>query len=68
MVHIFINNRSCKRSKSKKEYKVDKTLYIVDKRQKLHFEQLFDSIKYFKFGEEEYTHVEFNTINDLNGI
>ena len=51
----------------KKEYKVDKTLYIVDKRQKLHFEQLFDSIKYFKFGEEEYTHVEFGTINDLNG-
>ena len=51
----------------KKQYKVDKTLYIVDKRQKLHFEQLFDSIKYFKFGEEEYTHVEFGTINDLNG-
>ena len=51
----------------KKEYEVDKTLYIVDKRQKLHFKQLFDSIKYFKFGEEEYTHVEFGTINDLNG-
>ena len=51
----------------KKEYEVDKTLYIVDKRQKLHFKQLFDSIKYFKFGEDEYTHVEFGTINDLNG-
>ncbi len=51
----------------KKGYEVDKTLYIVDKRQKLHFKQLFDSIKYFKFGEEEYTHVEFGTINDLNG-
>ena len=51
----------------KKEFEVDKTLYIVDKRQKLHFKQLFDSIKYFKFGEEEYTHVEFGTINDLNG-
>ena len=53
--------------KRKKENEVDKTLYIVDKRQKLHFEQLFDSIKYFEFGEEEYTHVEFGTLNDLNG-
>ena len=39
----------------------------MDKRQKLHFEQLFDSIKYFEFGQEEYTHVEFGTVNDLNG-
>ena len=53
--------------KRKKENEVDKTLYIVDKRQKLHFEQLFDSIKYFEFGQEEYTHVEFGTVNDLNG-
>ena len=53
--------------KRKKENEVDKTLYIVDKRQKLHFEQLFDSIKYFEFGKEEYTHVEFGTVNDLNG-
>ena len=51
----------------KKENDVDKTLYIVDKRQKLHFEQLFDSIKYFEFGEEEFTHVEFGTLNDMNG-
>ena len=49
------------------EYEFDKTLYIVDKRQKLHFEQLFDSIKYFGFGQEEYTHIEFGTVNDLNG-
>ena len=53
--------------KRKKENEVDKTLYIVDKRQKLHFEQLFDSIKYFELGNEEYTHVEFGTVNDLNG-
>ena len=44
-----------------------KPLYIVDKRQKLHFEQLFDSIKYFEFGEEEFTHVEFGTVNDKKG-
>ena len=53
--------------KRKKDNNVDKTLYIVDKRQKLHFEQLFDSIKYFEFGQEEYTHVEFGTVNDLDG-
>ncbi len=51
----------------KKENKVDKTLYIVDKRQKLHFEQLFNTIKYFHFGEEDYIHVEFGTVNDING-
>ena len=51
----------------KKENNVDRTLYIVDKRQKLHFQQLFDSINYFQFGNEEYTHVEFGTVNDLNG-
>ncbi len=51
----------------KKENKYNKAIYIVDKRQKLHFKQLFDSIKYFKFGEEDYTHVEFGTVNDLNG-
>jgi arginyl-tRNA synthetase len=53
--------------KRKKENEVDKTLYIVDKRQKLHFEQLFNSIKYFELAKEEYTHVEFGTVNDLNG-
>ena len=51
----------------KLQYKIDKVLYIVDKRQKLHFEQLFTSIKYFQLGEEEYNHVEFGTVNDLNG-
>tara|TARA_Y100001935_G_C17296394_1_gene506337 strand:- start:290 stop:1933 length:1644 start_codon:yes stop_codon:yes gene_type:complete len=47
--------------------KVDKTLYIVDKRQKLHFEQLFNSIQYFQLDDGEYSHIEFGTINDLNG-
>ncbi len=51
----------------KKEGEFDKALYIVDKRQKLHFKQLFESIEYFGFGQEEYTHVEFGTVNDLNG-
>ncbi len=51
----------------KKKIKFDKTIYIVDKRQKLHFEQLFNSIKFFKFGDEEFFHVEFGTVNDSKG-
>tara|TARA_B100000886_G_scaffold206469_1_gene142704 strand:+ start:7134 stop:8777 length:1644 start_codon:yes stop_codon:yes gene_type:complete len=47
--------------------KIDKTLYIVDKRQNLHFEQLIKSLNYFGFGDEEYRHIAFGTINDLNG-
>ena len=50
-----------------KEYKIDKTLYIVDKRQKLHFKQLFSSVDYFQFSEKEFNHIEFGTINDING-
>ncbi len=47
--------------------KIDKTLYIVDKRQNLHFEQLIKSINYFGFGDKEYQHIAFGTINDSNG-
>ena len=45
----------------------DIVLYVVDNRQKLHFEQLFSSIKYFDFPEKEYAHVAFGTINDEEG-
>ena len=45
----------------------DKTIYVVDKRQKLHFEQLFNSIKFFQFGDEEFLHVEFGTVNYSQG-
>ncbi|MFL2696004.1 MAG: arginine--tRNA ligase [Candidatus Actinomarina sp.] len=50
-----------------KQNKIDKTLYIVDKRQNLHFEQLISSLNYFGFGDEEYHHISFGTINDSNG-
>ena len=50
-----------------KRNKFDKTIYVVDKRQKLHFEQLFNSIKFFQFGDEEFLHVEFGTVNDSQG-
>tara|TARA_B100002019_G_scaffold162123_1_gene139850 strand:+ start:770 stop:2413 length:1644 start_codon:yes stop_codon:yes gene_type:complete len=45
----------------------DKTLYIVDKRQKLHFEQLFSSLEYFDFPTKEYEHISFGTVNDADG-
>ncbi len=48
-------------------FEFDKTLYIVDKRQKLHFEQLFLSLEYFDFPEKEYEHIPFGTVNDVDG-
>jgi arginyl-tRNA synthetase len=42
-------------------------LYVTDNRQKLHFEQLFNSIKFFNFPSKKYSHVGFGTINDSNG-
>ncbi len=50
-----------------KQNKIDKTLYIVDKRQNLHFEQLIRSINYFKLSDKEFKHIAFGTINDSNG-
>jgi len=45
----------------------DSTLYVVDARQKLHFEQLFQTVEYFDFPSKSYTHVDFGTINDPEG-
>ena len=45
----------------------DKALYVVDKRQSLHFQQLFSSIKYFGFNNNEHEHVAYGTMNDKNG-
>jgi len=44
-----------------------KVFYVTDNRQKLHFKQLFESLKFFDFPSKEYTHVGFGTINDTNG-
>jgi len=48
-------------------FEFNKTLYIVDKRQKLHFEQLFLSLEYFDFPRKEYEHISFGTVNDADG-
>ncbi len=45
----------------------EKVLYVTDNRQKLHFEQLFQSLEFFNFPTKDYTHVGFGTINDPNG-
>ena len=45
----------------------DKTFYIVDNRQSLHFEQLFSSIKYFEFNNLEHEHISYGTLNDSEG-
>jgi len=45
----------------------DKTFYIVDNRQSLHFKQLFDSIEYFKFNNLYHEHISYGTMNDGEG-
>ena len=45
----------------------DKTLYIVDNRQSLHFQQLFHSIKFFEFNNLHHEHISYGTINDSDG-
>ncbi len=45
----------------------DTTLYVVDSRQKLHFEQLFKTVEFFNFEKRDFTHVDFGTINDEEG-
>lgn len=41
----------------------DKYIYIVDSRQKNHFEQLFKTVKHFELSESDFYHVGFGTIN-----
>jgi arginyl-tRNA synthetase len=50
-----------------KEISHEKVLYVTDNRQKLHFEQLFESLSFFDFPSKTYAHVGFGTINDSNG-
>jgi len=48
-------------------YPHDVVFYVVDNRQKLHFEQLFESIEHFNFPKKKYEHVGFGTVNDEKG-
>ena len=48
-------------------YEIDEYIYIVDQRQKSHFEQLFRLVEDFSLSKKQFTHVGFGTINDLHG-
>ncbi len=45
----------------------DTALYVVDSRQKLHFDQLFKTAEYFNFPKKDFRHVDFGTINNMEG-
>ena len=49
------------------EIRHEKVLYVTDNRQRLHFEQLFNSFQFFEFPQKQYEHIGFGTINDKNG-
>ena len=48
-------------------YNCDEYVYIVDQRQKNHFEQLFRLIKHFSISNKVFTHIGFGTINNKDG-
>ena len=50
-----------------REIRHEKVLYVTDNRQRLHFEQLFNSFQFFEFPQKQYEHIGFGTINDRNG-
>ena len=46
---------------------IDKYIYIVDQRQKQHFEDLFKCVKKFKLSDSEFLHIGYGTINNKDG-
>ena len=46
---------------------IDKYIYIVDQRQKQHFEDLFKCVKKFELSDSEFLHVGYGTINNKDG-
>ncbi|QDT64563.1 arginine--tRNA ligase [Calycomorphotria hydatis] len=44
------------------EWSADEILYVVDKRQSQHFEQLFDAAKRWGYDNVEFRHINFGTI------
>ena len=52
---------------NRKNKNFDTVLYVVDKRQSLHFNQLFKCIDYFGYDDANFEHIAFGTINDSMG-
>ena len=46
-----------------KNQKCDKYIYVVDSRQKNHFEQVFKTVKHFNLSSSRFIHVGFGTVN-----
>lgn len=46
-----------------KSEKYDKYIYVVDSRQKNHFEQVFKTVKHFNLSSSSFIHVGFGTVN-----
>ena len=49
------------------KFNCDKYIYVVDQRQKNHFDQLFKLVRYFQLSDSEFLHVGFGTVNDNKG-
>lgn len=65
--YLYITTDLATVIKRNEEIPHDRVLYVTDNRQKLHFKQLFQSLKFFEFPNKEYEHIGFGTINDSNG-
>ena len=50
-----------------KNLNIDKYIYIVDQRQKQHFEDLFKCVKKFDLSDSEFLHIGYGTINNKDG-
>ena len=51
----------------REESNFDEVVYVVDNRQKKHFEQLFRCIEHFNLSKSDFKHVGFGTINGKDG-
>ena len=52
---------------NRKSQNFDTVLYVVDKRQSLHFNQLFQCVEYFGIDTADFQHIAFGTVNDSLG-
>tara|TARA_B100001939_G_scaffold165868_1_gene143057 strand:+ start:7057 stop:8694 length:1638 start_codon:yes stop_codon:yes gene_type:complete len=52
---------------NRKSQNFDTVLYVVDKRQSLHFNQLFQCVEYFGIDNADFQHIAFGTVNDSLG-
>ncbi len=54
-------------TRREESHDVDVYAYIVDQRQKQHFENLFNCVKKFQLSDSDFIHIGYGTINDVEG-